>query len=413
MPEPGLVCRSCGAPLSVLFVDLGMSPISNAMRTPAQLGQAERFFPLRTFVCGACKLVQIEDVASREEHFHGDYTYFSSYSASWLAHAHAYADMMTRRFALGADSLVVEVASNDGYLLQYFNAAGIPVQGIDPADNCAEAARERGVPTLTRFFGAELAGELRAESRMADVIAANNVLAHVPDINDFVSGFKGLLKPGGVITVEFPHLLRLIEANYFDTIYHEHYSYLSLLAVERLFARHGLEVFDLEELTTHGGSLRVFAGHAGAHPGPSAALAGFRAREASAGLDDLAAYAAFADNVRATKRALLELLIRIKNDGKSIAAYGAPAKGNTLLNYCGIRTDFIDYAVDANPVKQAMFLPGTGVPVFAPEHIFETRPDYVLILPWNLKDEIMGQMAAIRDWGARFILPLPHPVILE
>jgi len=413
MADVSLVCRSCGAPLSVLFVDLGMSPISNAMRAPEQAGQAERFFPLRTFVCGVCKLVQIEDVASREEHFHGDYTYFSSYSASWLAHARAYAEMMTKRFALSPESLVVEVASNDGYLLQYFKAAGIPVQGIDPADNCAEAARERGVPTLTRFFGAELAGDLCAEGRLADVIAANNVLAHVPDINDFVSGFKGLLKPGGVITVEFPHLLRLIEANYFDTIYHEHYSYLSLLAVERLFARHGLEVFDLEELTTHGGSLRIFAGHTGAHPGPSSTLAAFRAREAAAGLDDLAAYATFADNVRATKRALLELLIRIKNDGKSIAAYGAPAKGNTLLNYCGIRTDFIDYAVDANPVKQNMLLPGTGVPVFAPEHIFKTRPDYVLILPWNLKDEIVGQMAAIRDWGGQFILPLPHPVVLK
>ncbi len=408
-----LACRSCGAALSALFVDLGMSPISNAMRSPEQAGEAERFFPLRTFVCGVCKLVQIEDVASREDHFHGDYTYFSSFSTSWLAHAQAYAEMMTARYSLGPDSLVVEVASNDGYLLQYFNAAGVPVQGIDPADNCAEAARAKGVPTLTRFFGAELAAELRAEGRAADVIAANNVLAHVPDINDFARGFKALLKPDGVITVEFPHLLRLIEANYFDTIYHEHYSYLSLLAVERLFARHGLEVFTVEELTTHGGSLRVFAGHPGAHAGPSASLTAFRAKEAAAGLDDPAAYAAFADNVRATKRALLDLLIRIKNDGASIAAYGAPAKGNTLLNYCGIRGDFIDYAVDANPVKQGMFLPGTGIPVFAPDHILETKPDYVLILPWNLKDEIMGQMAAIRGWGGRFILPLPVPVVLE
>jgi len=412
--EAGLICRSCGAVLSTLFVDLGMSPISNAMRLPEQAGEMERFFPLRTFVCGACKLVQIEDVASREEHFHGDYTYFSSFSTTWLAHARAYAEMMTRRFSLGPDSLVVEVASNDGYLLQYFKAAGVPVQGVDPAANCAEAAiRERGVPTLVRFFGAGLAAELRAENRMADVIAANNVLAHVPDINDFVSGFKGLLKPGGVITVEFPHLLRMIEANYFDTIYHEHYSYLSLLAVERLFARHGLEVFDLEELATHGGSLRLFAGHAGAHPGPSAALMAFWAREAEAGLDDLSAYAAFADNVRATKRALLELLIRLKNDGATIVAYGAPAKGNTLLNYCGIRTDFIDYTVDANPVKQGQLLPGTGIPVFAPERIFETRPDYVLILPWNLKDEVISQMAAIRDWGGRFILPLPEPAVLK
>ena len=413
MAEPGLICRSCGAPLSTLFVDLGMSPISNAMRSPEQAGQVERFFPLRTFVCGACKLVQIEDVASREEHFHGDYTYFSSFSTTWLAHARAYSEMMTKRFALGPASLVVEVASNDGYLLQYFKALGVPVQGVDPAENCAEAARERGVPTLTRFFGAELAAELRAEGRTADLIVANNVLAHVPDINDFVSGFKGVLKPGGVITVEFPHLLRLIEANYFDTIYHEHYSYLSLLAVERLFARHGLEVFDLEELATHGGSLRLFAGHAGGHLGPSAALTAFRSREAKAGFDDLGAYAAFADKVRASKRALLELLIRIKNDGASIVAYGAPAKGNTLLNYCGIRTDFIDYAVDANPVKQGQLLPGTGIEVFAPARIFETRPDYVLILPWNLKDEITGQMAAIKGWGGRFILPLPKPVVLE
>ena len=414
MADPALVCRSCGAPLSALFVDLGMSPISNAMRSAEQAGHAERFFPLRTFVCGACKLVQIEDVASREDHFHGDYTYFSSYSASWLAHARAYAEMMTGRFGLGAGSLVVEVASNDGYLLQYFKALGVPVQGIDPAANCAEAAiQERGVPTMVQFFGAELAAELAAEGRLADVIAANNVLAHVPDINDFVAGFKGLLKPGGVVTVEFPHLLRLIEANYFDTIYHEHYSYLSLLAVERLFARHGLEVFDLEELTTHGGSLRIFAGHAGAHAGPSASLSAFRGREAQAGLDDLSAYAAFADNVRATKRAILDLLIRIKNSGASIVAYGAPAKGNTLLNYCGVRADFIDYAVDANPVKQGMVLPGTGIAVFAPERIFETRPDYVLILPWNLKDEIIAQMAGIRDWGGRFILPLPAPVVVE
>jgi len=414
MADPALVCRSCGAPLSALFVDLGMSPISNAMRRPELAGQSERFFPLRTFVCGACKLVQIEDVARREDHFHADYTYFSSYSSSWLAHASAYAEMMTGRFALGPDSLVVELASNDGYLLQYFKALGVPVQGIDPAANCADVAiRERGVPTMTRFFGAELATELAVEGRLADVIAANNVLAHVPDINDFVAGFKGLLKPGGVITIEFPHLLRLIEANYFDTIYHEHYSYLSLLAVERLFARHGLEVFDLEELSTHGGSLRVFAGHTGAHGGPSASLTAFRDREADAGLDDLSAYAAFADNVRATKRAILELLIRIKNDGCTIAAYGAPAKGNTLLNYCGVRTDFIDYAVDANPVKQGMVLPGTGIAVFAPERIFETRPDYVLILPWNLKDEIIAQMAGIREWGGRFILPLPAPVVVE
>jgi len=406
-------CRSCGQPLEHIFVDLGLSPISNAMRHPDQDGEPEDFYPLRTFVCSVCKLVQIQDVATREAHFHGDYTYFSSYSASWLRHAETYAAMMVERFGLGPSSAVFEVASNDGYLLQYFKARGIPVQGVDPAANCAEEAMsKRGVPTLVRFFGAELANELVAEGRGADVIAANNVLAHVPDINDFVAGFKTLLKPKGVITLEFPHLLRLIEANYFDTIYHEHYSYLSLLAVERLLARHGLEVFDLEALTTHGGSLRVFAGHAGAHPGPSQRLAAFREREADAGLDTLAAYADFAGRVRATKRAFLTLLIGLKNAGKTIAAYGAPAKGNTLLNYCGVGRDFIDYTVDANPHKQGLLLPGTAIPVFAPDHIFQTRPDYLLILPWNLKDEIMAQTAAIVDWGGRYILPLPEPVIV-
>ncbi len=410
---PLLHCRSCAAPLERVFVDLGMSPISNAMRRPDQSGEAERFYPLRTFVCGVCKLVQIQDIESREAHFHGDYTYFSSYSATWLRHAEAYVAMMAERFDVGPDSQVVEVASNDGYLLQYFKQRGVPVLGIDPAANCAEAAeRERGVTTRVGFFGAALAQALVAEGRSADIMAANNVLAHVPDINDFVAGFRILLKPGGVVTFEFPHLLRLIEANYFDTIYHEHYSYLSLLSVERLLSRHGLAVFDLEELPTHGGSLRVFAGHGGAHGPASDRVEAFRAREAAAGLDDLAAYADFADRVRATKRDLLRLLIGLKDQGARIVAYGAPAKGATLLNYCGVRGDFLDYAVDANPHKQGLVLPGVGVAVFAPARIFETRPDYVLILPWNLKDEIVGEMAAIRDWGGRFILPLPEPIIL-
>ncbi len=409
-----LACRACAAPLEQVFVDLGLSPISNAMRRPDQSSEAERFYPLRTYVCGVCKLVQIEDVESREAHFHGDYTYFSSYSASWLRHAEAYVAMMIERFGVGPSAQVVEVASNDGYLLQYFKQRGVPVLGVDPAANCADAAeRERGVPTHVGFFGAELAQRLVAEGKAADITAANNVLAHVPDINDFVEGFKILLKPQGVATFEFPHLLRLIEANYFDTIYHEHYSYLSLLAVERLFARHGLDVFDVEELTTHGGSLRVFAGHAGAHGEASDRVEAFRVKEAKAGLDDLAAYADFADRVRATKRTLLKLLIELKDQGARIVAYGAPAKGNTLLNYCGVRGDFIDYAVDANPHKQGLLLPGTGIPVFAPAKIFETRPDYVLILPWNLKDEIIGQVAGIRDWGGRFILPLPQPIIIE
>ncbi len=409
---PVQACRACGAPLEQVFVDLGQSPISNAMRRPDQAGEAELFYPLKTFVCGRCRLVQIQDVETREAHFHGDYTYFSSYSDSWLAHARAYAAMMVERFALGPQSHVVEVASNDGYLLQYFKAAGIPIQGIDPAANCAEVAeRERGVPTLVRFFGEELAGKLADAGRSADVIAANNVMAHVPDLNDFARGLKRLLKPSGVITVEFPHLLRLMEASYFDTIYHEHYSYLSLLAVERLFARHGLEVFDLQELATHGGSLRLFARHQSGAPA-SASVSEFRDREAAAGLDGPDAYAAFSERVRGVKRALLTLLIGLKDEGRSIVAYGAPAKGVTLLNYCGIGGDFLDFAVDRNPHKQGMLMPGVALPVHAPEQIFEARPDYVLILPWNLKDEIVEQMQGIRSWGGRFITPLPVPTVL-
>ncbi len=409
---PVQACRACGAPLEQVFVDLGQSPISNAMRRPDQAGEAELFYPLKTFVCGRCRLVQIQDVETREAHFHGDYTYFSSYSDSWLAHARAYAAMMVERFALGPQSHVVEVASNDGYLLQYFKAAGIPIQGIDPAANCAEVAeRERGVPTLVRFFGEELAGKLADAGRSADVIAANNVMAHVPDLNDFARGLKRLLKPSGVITVEFPHLLRLMEASYFDTIYHEHYSYLSLLAVERLFARHGLEVFDLQELATHGGSLRLFARHQSGAPA-SASVSEFRDREAAAGLDGPDAYAAFSERVRGVKRALLKLLIGLKDEGRSIVAYGAPAKGVTLLNYCGIGGDFLDFAVDRNPHKQGMLMPGVALPVHAPEQIFEARPDYVLILPWNLKDEIVEQMQGIRSWGGRFITPLPVPTVL-
>jgi SAM-dependent methyltransferase len=407
-----LLCRACGTPLSHVFVDLGMSPVSNAMRLPAEAHLAEPFYPLRTFVCEACKLVQVDDVQPAETHFHGSYTYFSSYSKSWLEHARRYAEMMTGRFGLGPSSKVVEVASNDGYLLQYFKAQGIPVLGIDPAANCAEVAlRERGVPTLVRFFGAATANEV-ATAGKADVIAGNNVLAHVPDINDFVSGLKILLKDGGVITIEFPHLLALIECSYFDTIYHEHYSYLSLLAVERLFARHGLSIFDAEELPTHGGSLRIFAGHAGATAAATERLVAFRTREAAAGLDGLEVYGTFAAQVQRAKRALLDCLIRLKEEGASIVAYGAAAKGNTLLNYCGIRGDFIDYAVDASPHKQGLLLPGTALFVHAPERIFETKPDYVLILPWNLRDEIISQMTGIRAWGGKFIVPLPEPAIL-
>lgn len=382
------------------------------MRRPEDVREPESFYILRTFVCDQCKLVQIEDVQPAETHFHGSYTYFSSFSKSWVEHAKRYAEMMIDRFKLGGQSRVIEVASNDGYLLQHFKAQGVPVLGIDPAANCAEVAqRERGIPTLVAFFGRKTATEVAGEGK-ADVIAGNNVLAHVPDINDFVGGLKILLKDTGVITIEFPHLLRLIEASYFDTIYHEHYSYLSLLAVERLFASHGLAVFDLEELTTHGGSLRIFAGHDGSTPSASDRLKEFRAREAAAGLDDLASYRSFAAKVRHAKRELLSCLIGLKEKGASIVAYGAAAKGNTLLNYCGIRSDFIDYAVDASPHKQGLLLPGTGIPVHAPARIFETKPEFVLILPWNLKDEIIGQMDGIRAWGGRFIIPLPEPKIV-
>ena len=410
--RPSQLCRACGTELRHVFVDLGMSPVSNAMRQPWQVRESEPFYPLRAYVCGTCKLVQIEDVHRAEEHFHDAYTYFSSYSQSWLQHAEHYVAMMMDRFGFQAGSRVVEVASNDGYLLQYFKARGVPVLGIDPAANCAEVAeRKRGIPTLVRFFGEETARDV-AKSGKADLIVANNVLAHVPDINDFAAGFKVLLAERGVVTLEFPHLLQLIEARLFDTIYHEHYSYLSLLAVERLLGRHGLEVFDLEELATHGGSLRLFVGHAGHAEAASKRLKLFRTREAAARLDDLSTYAAFAETVRGAKRALLSCLIALKEKGHSIVGYGAPAKGNTLLNYCGIGRDFLDYTVDASPHKQGLLLPGTGIPVYAPSHIFETRPDYVLILPWNLKDEIMAQLATIRTWGGRFILPLPAPQVI-
>jgi SAM-dependent methyltransferase len=409
----GLHCRSCGASLDHVFVDLGQSPISNALRRPEQAAEAEPFYPLRTFVCDVCRLVQLQDVETREAHFHADYAYFSSYSDSWLSHAQSYAEAMVARLNLGPGSRVVEVASNDGYLLQYFKARGIPVQGVDPAANCAQAAEmERGIPTLVRFFGVETARDMVVAGLSADLIAANNVLAHVPDLNDFVGGLKILLKPEGVVTVEFPHLLQLIEGVYFDTIYHEHYSYLSLLAVERLLARHGLEAFDLEVLPTHGGSLRLFIGHEGRKGRGSPGLAEFRRREADGGLDGDEAYDAFAEKVRATKRALLKLLIAEKEAGSSIVAYGAPAKGVTLLNYCGVGRDFIDYAVDRSPHKQDHLLPGVAIPVHSPERVFETRPDRILILPWNIKDEVMSKMGGVREWGGRFVLPLPEPVVL-
>jgi len=401
-------CRFCGEPLQFTFVDLGMSPLCESYLSSEQLNQMEPFYPLHVFVCEQCYLVQLEEYVSPEEIF-TEYAYFSSYAVTWLEHAEKYTDLMTERFKLGDKSFVVEVASNDGYLLQYFVQKGIPVLGIEPAKNVAKVAVEKGVPTLTEFFGVKLAEQLRAEGKMADLIAGNNVLAQVPDINDFVGGMKILLKPDGVITIEFPHLMRLMAENQFDTIYHEHFSYFSFIAAEKIFATHGLTLFDVEELSTHGGSIRIYARHteSRAHPLTPRAQE-MHAREVNAGFEKMQTYAEFGEQVKETKRKLLDFLIQAKRQGKSIAGYGAPGKGNTLLNYCGIRTDFLEYTVDRNPYKHGKYLPGTHIPIYAPEKIFETKPDYVFILPWNFKDEIMSQMAEIKEWGGKFVVPIPE-----
>jgi SAM-dependent methyltransferase len=400
-------CLFCAAPLRHTFVDLGMSPLCESFLTLERLNEMEPFYPLHAWVCERCFLVQVEEYV-RPEGIFTEYAYFSSYSDSWLAHARAYVEMITARLGLGADSRVVELGSNDGYLLQFFVARGIPVLGVDPAKNVAEKAIARGVPTITKLFGRQTASELVAGGTRADLICGANVLAQVPDVNDFVAGIALLLKPGGVVTIEFPHLMRLMAENQFDTIYHEHFSYFSFLTAERIFAAHGLTLFDVEELPTHGGSLRIYARHAGETSAPVTERAQrLRAREVTAGLDRLETYAAFTEQVHETKRRLLEFLIGARRQGKRIAGYGAPGKGNTLLNYCGIRTDFVEYTVDRNPYKHGRFLPGTHIPIYPPERIGETRPDYVLILPWNLKDEIMEQLAYIRSWGGQFVVPIP------
>lgn len=406
--QPDLRCRSCGAPLEKVFVDLGVSPLANRYLKPAQLSQAEPFYPLRVYVCGSCWLVQLPESESPEVIF-GDYAYFSSYSDTWLEHSRRFADMIVQRFGLNGDSRVVELASNDGYLLQYFVAKDIPVLGIEPASNVAQAARQHGIPTLEEFFGEALARRLVEEGKQADLLVGNNVLAHVPQLNDFVRGMAILLEPTGVITLEFPHVLHLMAENQFDTIYQEHFSYFSLFAVEHVLAAPGLRVFDVEELSTHGGSLRIYACHDKDASKPTGQqVTDVRAREEAAGLARLETYLSFAEKVKETKRRLLEFLITAKREGKSIVGYGAPAKGNTLLNYCGIRSDFIDYTVDRNPHKQGLVLPGTHIPIYAPEKIRETKPDIVLILPWNLKDEIMGQMSFVREWGGQFVVPIPE-----
>ena len=406
-------CRFCGTKLEHTFVDLGMSPLCESYITADHLNEMEPFYPLHVYVCGKCFLVQLQEFVARE-HIFSDYAYFSSYSDSWLAHAKKYTQHMIERFAIGGNSLVVELASNDGYLLQYFVENQVPVLGVEPAANVAAVAIQKNVPTLVNFFGKEVARELAAAGKQADLLLGNNVLAQVPDLNDFVGGMKILLKPSGVITMEFPHLQRLMEQNQFDTIYHEHFSYFSLLTTEKIFAAHGLTLFDVEELSSHGGSLRVYARHTEDDSKPVGPRVNeLRAREESLGYMQMETYSRFADQVKETKRKLLEFLIHAKRSGKKIAGYGAPGKGNTLLNYCAIRTDFLDYTVDRNPYKHGRFLPGTHVPIFAPERIRETRPDYLLILPWNLKDEIMKQNAFIREWGGKFVVPIPEVRVHE
>jgi hypothetical protein len=410
MSEPR--CRFCDTPLKDTVVDLGMSPLCESYLALEQLDRMEPFYPLHVRVCRQCYLVQVGEYVRAEDIF-GEYAYFSSFSTAWLKHAGDYVQMITERLALDSNSFVIELASNDGYLLQYFVQRGIPNLGIEPAANVAKAAVERGVQTEVAFFDRELGQKLKAAGRQADLVLGNNVLAQVPDVNTFVAGVPEVLKPLGTVTFEFPHLMRLFEGNQFDTIYHEHYSYFSLLTVEKIFARHGLTVFDVEELWTHGGSLRIYARHAADTSRPlSTALLALREREEQAGYRNMETYTRFEEQVRETKRKLLELLIAAKRDGKRIVGYGAPGKGNTLLNYCGIRTDFIEFTVDRNPYKQGKFLPGTHIPILHPSRIEEVRPDYIFILPWNFKDEILAQLAHARAWGAKFIVPIPEATVL-
>jgi SAM-dependent methyltransferase len=404
-------CLHCKASLQHTFVDLGMSPLCESYVPLEKLNSMEPFYPLHVYVCDRCFLVQLEEYVA-PEHIFTEYAYFSSYADSWVDHMRSYAAMITERLKLGKDSFVVEVASNDGYLLQHFVKLGIPVLGVEPAANVAKVAVEKGVPTLVKFFGEKTARAMAAE-KTADLICGANVLAQVPDPNDFVKGLQILLKPGGTITLEFPHLMRLMAENQFDTIYHEHFSYFSWIAASKVFASQGLELFDVEELSTHGGSLRVYAKHADdPRPRSERALA-LEAREIEAGLNRIERYAGFTEQVKETKRKLLSFLIEAKRAGKKVVGYGAPGKGNTLLNYCGIRTDFIDFTVDRSTYKQGKFLPGTHIPIYAPDKIREARPDYVLILPWNFKDEIMQQMAFVREWGGKFVVPIPETRIFD
>jgi SAM-dependent methyltransferase len=406
-------CRFSGKPLKHVFVDLGSSPLANSYLTAEQLNSAERFYPLRAFVAEESFLVQLEEFETPDNIF-SDYAYFSSYSTSWLKHARSYTEFMVERFGIDSRHNIIEIASNDGYLLQFFADRGIPVLGIEPAANVAKVAQTKGIRTLCEFFSSETAQRLRTAGIQADLLIGNNVLAHVPDLNGFIKGMRIILSPKGIFTMEFPHILQLILLNQFDTIYHEHFSYFSFLTVERIFRAHGLELFDVEELPTHGGSLRIYGRHDSATtPAVAERVNRLKEKETAAGLNRLETYTHFGEKAKAVKRSLLSFLIDAKTKGKSIAAYGAPAKGNTLLNYCGVRSDFIDFTVDISPHKQGLFLPGTRIPIFAPDKIRETKPDYLIILPWNLKDEIMDQMGYIRAWEGRFVVPIPEVKIYQ
>jgi SAM-dependent methyltransferase len=407
--EAAASCRFCSAPLTQTFADLGLSPLANSLLAEHELASPEPTYPLHAYVCGECFLVQLGQVATPEDIFE-DYVYFSSFSDTWVDHARRYAALMVDRFGIGPESQVVEIASNDGYLLQWFTERGVPVLGVEPARNVAAVAEERGIPTVVRFFGAQTAADLDVR---ADLLVANNVLAHVPDLNDFVAGLKIVLAPGGAATLEFPHLLKLIEETEFDTIYHEHFSYFSLLTAQRVFAAHGLQLFDVEELPTHGGSLRIYARHAREASEREPTVAKLLEEERAAGLDRLDTYAAFGERVERARRSVREFLENARAQGRTVVGYGAAAKGVTLLNYCDVGPDLVEYVVDRSPHKQGLYLPGARLPIRVPERVAETRPDYLLLLAWNLMDEIVEQMAHIRDWGGKFVTPVPEVAVHE
>lgn len=407
-------CRFCKSELRHSVINLGMSPLCQKHIKPESANDMEKFYPLHAYICDKCWLMQLEEFATPDEIFAEDYAYFSSYSESWLEHAYMYTEKIIQRFGLDENNLVTEIASNDGYLLKWFVKKDIPVLGIEPAANVAAAAIDAGIRTEVVFFGKKTAELMAGKYGKADLLIGNNVLAHVPDINDFVSGMKEMLNIGGVITMEFPHLQRLIEGNQFDTIYHEHFSYLSFIAVNRIFAYHGITLFDVEELPTHGGSLRIYGKHSEDRTKEiSGNVSALLQREIDLGFETIEYYVGFDEKVKETKRKILEFLIKTKREGKSIVGYGAPGKGNTLLNYCGIRTDFIDYTVDMSPHKQGNFLPGTHIPIYHPGKIMETKPDYLFILPWNLKNEIINQHKYVRDWGCKFVVPIPELQIID